>query len=103
MISRIVASARLSVSSAISTIEAVTVARVNRDRPHRVRMIDRHGSVITIAGTGVIGADPDFEPASIHTIGFPAELTVHPDGRVFFSDTCSNFVNYLRALVPVPF
>jgi hypothetical protein len=70
---------------------------------HRVRMIDRHGSVITIAGTGVIGTDPDFEPASLHTIGFPAELTVHPDGRVFFSDTCANFVEYLRVLVPVPF
>jgi len=70
---------------------------------HRVRMIDRHGSVITIAGTGVIGTDPDFAPASLHTIGFPAELTVHPDGRVFFSDTCANFINYLRVLVPVPF
>ena len=70
---------------------------------HRVRMIDRHGSVITIAGTGVIGTDPDFAPAPLHTIGFPAELTVHPDGRVFFSDTCANFIEYLRVLVPVPF
>lgn len=134
-ISRSVPSARLSVCSAIVSIEASTPVSVNREihtascpalrarfhrieglRPgaggelyigdvenHRVRMIDRHGSVITIAGTGVIGTDPDFAPASLHTIGFPAELAVHPDGRVFFSDTCANFVEYLRVLVPVPF
>jgi hypothetical protein len=60
------------------------------------RAIERGG----LGYARVIGTDPDFAPASIHTIGFPAELTVHPDGRVFFSDTCANFINYLRVLVP---
>jgi hypothetical protein len=70
---------------------------------HRVRMIDPLGSVITLAGTGELAPDQDFEPGPLSPIGFPAELTVHPDGRVFFSDTCTDFQNFLRVLVRVPF
>jgi hypothetical protein len=70
---------------------------------HRVRFIDPLGSVITIAGTGELANDVDFSPAPISPIGFPAELAVHPDGRVFFSDTCTDFTRFLRVLVRVPF
>jgi serine/threonine-protein kinase len=70
---------------------------------HRVRMIDPLGSVITIAGTGDLGADRDFEPGPLSPLGFPAEVAVHPDGRVFFSDTCTYFDRFLRVLVRVPF
>ena len=69
---------------------------------HRVRMIDPQGSVITIAGTGELASDQDFQPGPTSPIGFPAELTVHPDGRVFFSDTCTGSIP-LRVLVRKPF
>jgi hypothetical protein len=70
---------------------------------HRVRMIDPLGSVITIAGTDELGNDQDFEPGPQSPLGFPADVAVHPDGRVFFSDTCTNFDGFLRVLVRVPF
>jgi hypothetical protein len=70
---------------------------------HRVRFVDRLGSVITIAGTGELAPDVDFAAGPLSPIGFPAEVAVHPDGRVFFSDTCTNYDRFLRVLVPVPF
>jgi hypothetical protein len=70
---------------------------------HRVRMIDPLGSVITIAGTDQLAYDEDFAPGPQSPLGFPAELAVHPDGRVFFSDTCTDSSRFLRVLVRVPF
>jgi DNA-binding beta-propeller fold protein YncE len=68
---------------------------------HRIRLIDRLGSVITIAGTGELDADsPDDVPGTFAPVSCPADLAVHPDGRLYVADLTAQRI---RILVRQPF
>jgi len=52
----------------------------------RIRRIDTHGIITTIAGTGAVGSSGDDGPATQATFNFPSGLAVDPAGDVFVSD-----------------
>ena len=63
---------------------------------HRIRLIDRLGSVITIAGTDDYFADSPDGGLGTHTpIACPADLAVHPDGRVYIADIRASRIRIL--------
>ena len=63
----------------------------------RVRKIDTHGTVTTVAGNGLYGYGGDQGPALTAFIQGPTQMTQTPDGTLYFLDTL-NFV--VRAISP---
>jgi len=64
-------------------------------RNHAIRRIGTDGMVTTIAGTGRAGFDGDNKPAVAARLDNPNGVLIHPDGRVFISDTNNNRVRYV--------
>jgi DNA-binding beta-propeller fold protein YncE len=54
---------------------------------HALRMVDRRGSIRTIAGTGEPGATGDGGNARIATLNGPKHLCIDADGNVIIADT----------------
>lgn len=69
---------------------------VSDARNHAVRKISREGLVETIAGTGRAGFNGDNIPAKEAQLNNPNGVVVHPDGRVFISDTNNNRIRVIR-------
>jgi sugar lactone lactonase YvrE len=65
-------------------------------RNRRIRVVDRLGSIVTIAGTGMTGPSRR-GPAEISPITCPLALAVGPDGRVYYPSLTP------RVLTPVPY
>jgi len=65
---------------------------------HRIRRIDQHGTITTIAGTGVTDDTGDSGPATSATIAFPKSITIASDGTIYVADSGNNAV---RKLTPV--
>jgi len=58
----------------------------------RIRMIDRSGTIRTIAGTGIPGSGGLGGPATEAELRFPFGVDVSPDGRLLISDTFNHRV-----------
>lgn len=59
---------------------------------HRIRRIERDGSLVTLAGTGIAGFTGDGGPAVSARINGPNGLFVGEDGVVYFSDLANHRV-----------
>ena len=59
---------------------------------HVIRMVDQHGSIHTIAGTGNPGHSPDGAPAANAAIDTPRGVAVSNDGTLYFSDSGNHLV-----------
>ncbi|MBA3488595.1 MAG: serine/threonine protein kinase, partial [Longispora sp.] len=57
---------------------------------HRIRKIDLHGVITTIAGDGEKDFDGDGGPAIAAQLGFPSAVAVDAHGNVFIADTDNN-------------
>lgn len=67
-------------------------------RNHAIRRIAPDGTVTTIAGTGRAGYNGDNLPATETQLNGPNGVVVHPDGRIFISDTNNNRIRYINPL-----
>ena len=57
---------------------------------HRIRRIDKSGTITTVAGTGVAGFSGDGGPAAQAQLEYPFGLGITSGGLLYFSDaTCS--------------
>ncbi len=57
---------------------------------HRLRRVDVHGTITTIAGSGVAGGTGDGGPASQAELNFPLGVAVDPFGVVYIADAGDN-------------
>lgn len=64
---------------------------------NRVRLVDRLGSIISIAGTGLAYSSNlgDGGPGQLADAGCPEDAVVGPDGRVYFSSLTANRIRVL--------
>lgn len=85
-----VAEARFNFPSAVY-VHSDGVVYVADNRNHAVRKI-QDGMVTTIAGTGRAGFNGDNIAAKNAQLSGPSGVVVHPDGRIFISDTNNNRV-----------
>jgi DNA-binding CsgD family transcriptional regulator len=65
---------------------------------HRVRRVDRSGTITTYAGTGQPGSAGDGGPAAQARLDQPVGVAVGPAGAVYVSDLTSNVVRRVNAL-----
>ena len=63
---------------------------------HRVRRVDRDGTVFTIAGTGDFGSGGDGGPGAAAAVGFPQRVVVDAAGDVLISQLQAGVVRRLR-------
>lgn len=59
---------------------------------HRIRRVDAHGTLTSIAGDGWRGFAGDGAEAVRSRLGFPSALAVGPDGAVYFADEMNHRV-----------
>jgi sugar lactone lactonase YvrE len=59
---------------------------------HRIRRIDKDGTITTVAGTGKAGYAGDGGPATAAELNEPYEVRFGPDGDLYFVDMKSNVV-----------
>jgi sugar lactone lactonase YvrE len=59
---------------------------------HRIRRIDRQGTITTIAGTGTSGYTGDGGPAIKAQLNAPQSVEVDPAGNIFIADTYNHVV-----------
>lgn len=64
-------------------------------RNHAIRRI-KDGVVSTVAGTGHAGFNGDNLPATQAQLSAPSGVILHPDGRLFISDTNNNRVRVVK-------
>ncbi|MFN0167625.1 MAG: hypothetical protein ACKV22_14455 [Bryobacteraceae bacterium] len=64
---------------------------------HRVRRITSGGIMITAAGTGSAGVDPDDRPAGTSRLSTPAFAVVDPKGDLYIADTENHRVRRVGA------
>lgn len=63
---------------------------------NRIRVVDREGSIISIAGNGLSSQPlPDGQPGLLADAGCPEDVALAPDGRVYFGSLYSNRVRIL--------
>jgi len=63
---------------------------------HRIRRIDRDGTIRTIAGSGDAGFAGDGGPAGAARLGAPEEARRGPDGALYISDSANHRVRRVR-------
>jgi serine/threonine-protein kinase len=63
---------------------------------HRVRKIDRQGTITTVAGTGQAGYSGDGGPAVAADLAFPTHLAFDADGSLYISDDPTGSVDSNR-------
>jgi DNA-binding beta-propeller fold protein YncE len=57
---------------------------------HRIRRVDAHGVVTTVAGTGALGYGGDGGQATTAETGYPKDVVVSPFGQLYIAEfTCS--------------
>lgn len=64
---------------------------------HRIRMIDRHGVITTVAGTGEAGSAGLGGPALDGQLNAPAGLAMGPDGLLYIADQGNDRVLRINA------
>lgn len=57
---------------------------------NRIRKVDVHGIISTVAGDGVAGYSGDQGAATAARLGRPLGVAVGPDGAIYIADTDSN-------------
>lgn len=57
------------------------------DNSHRIRKVDKNGTITTIAGTGTYGYSGDGGPATAAKIHFPSGIQIDNTGNLYFGDT----------------
>lgn len=62
---------------------------------HRVRVVDRHGRIRTVAGTGVAGRAGDGGPAVQAQLHAPHSVAVAAGGRCYIADTVNNVIRVI--------
>ena len=62
---------------------------------HRIRMVDDHSTITTIAGTGEAGSDGDGGPATRASLDQPYYLVVEGEGNIIFADSGANRVRMI--------
>ena len=68
----------------------------------RVRKIDTHGVITTIAGTGTKGHGGDGGPAALASVNWMHHLMVAPDGNLYIADTgnfCVRKIDLLSGII----
>ncbi len=74
------------------TVDAAGNLYIADSRNHRIRKVDTHGIITTVAGSGSFGfADPggfsgDGGPATSARLSFPNDVVVDPAGNLFIAD-----------------
>jgi sugar lactone lactonase YvrE len=63
---------------------------------NRIRRIDPNGTVSTVAGTGVAGADNVEGSAANAQLEHPVDVALAPDGALYIADTENNCVRVVR-------
>ena len=63
---------------------------IAEETSHRIRKIDREGSIIHVAGTGVAGFGGDGGPATQAQLKSPYRMVFDKEGNLFFSDRDNN-------------
>ena len=63
---------------------------------HRVRRVERDGTIVTIAGTGNFGSGGDGGPGTAAAVGFPQRVVVDAGGDVLISQLQAGVVRRLR-------
>jgi DNA-binding beta-propeller fold protein YncE len=65
---------------------------------HALRVVDQHGKIRTVVGTGKAGASGDGGDARIATLNGPKHLCIDPEGNVIIADTANHLIRkYLPA------
>ena len=64
-------------------------------KAHRVRRIDPHGTVSTVAGTGRADFSGDHGPATAAHLNEPRGVAVDPAGALFIADSSNNRVRWV--------
>ena len=59
---------------------------------HVIRMVDQHGNIHTIAGTGNPGSSPNGSPAANANLDTPRGVAVSNDGTLYLSDSGNHLV-----------
>ena len=64
---------------------------------HRIRMVDTHGVISTIAGTGVAGYQGDGGNPLNALLSFPTDIVVDRTGNIYFNDSGSFHIRKITA------
>lgn len=64
---------------------------------HRIRKVDEHGTITTVAGTGSAGYTGDGGPATEAQINEPRGLSLTADGGYLFADSGNNVIRKVSA------
>ncbi len=64
---------------------------------HRVRRLNRDGSIVTVAGSGTRGFDGDNGPATDAKLNGPYDVRIGPDGLLYIADTGNSVIRRVRA------
>ncbi|HSS60097.1 MAG TPA: hypothetical protein VLK30_01420 [Candidatus Limnocylindrales bacterium] len=70
---------------------------------HRIRRIDKQGTITTVVGTGLLGFAGDGGPALDATLGLPAGIAIGPNDVLYLSDDvcgCTNprYIGHIRSV-----
>jgi len=74
---------------------------ISDTRHHRVRKVERNGTIRTLAGTGDPGFSGDNGPATQALVNFPLGLGVDQTGNVYFADSNNQRVRMISAATGV--
>ena len=80
--------AKLNVPSGIATDLRGNLYIADRDN-HRVRMVNPAGVITTVAGTGQLWVGGDGGPATMASVGYPADVAVDAFGNLYISQLLS--------------
>jgi len=62
---------------------------------HRVRRVDKNGTITTLAGCGEVGFSPDGTPALEAKLHRPQAMAISRSGTVYFSDSRNNRIRFI--------
>jgi serine/threonine-protein kinase len=64
---------------------------------HRIRRIDTHGVITTVAGTGKAGYGGDDGPATGADLNSPGDVLARPDGSILIADSYNHLIRQVDA------
>jgi len=86
--------ARLAFPSGVATDDRGNVYIADNSN-HRIRVVDRAGTIETIAGTGTRGFGGDGGPATNASFQYPAAVAAGADGSVYVADRRNNRIRMI--------